>query len=66
MAKITDDPKVADAIEKAAAKARKTAIAECVAALKPHTEANKEVTDKPVKLAVANVLKGITADLRAL
>lgn len=34
MAKITDDPKVAEAIEKASSKARKTAIADAVRTLK--------------------------------
>jgi len=66
MAKITDDPKVADAIAKAEAKARKTALAEAFGTLKPHTEANKGNTDKATKLAVGNLLKAVAADLRAL
>lgn len=64
MAKLLDDPKVAELVSKECARAVKVESKRILDIVKACGEVNKEEEDKPVKKAVAAVLKEMVAQIK--
>lgn len=64
MSKLLEDPKVAALVAKHEAAATKAATKAAIEVVKAAIEDNKDVEDKVVKKAVAEVLKGIVASIK--
>ena len=64
MAKLTDDPRVAEAIEKAEARGAKTELKRINSILADVGTENKETPDKVAKKAAADTLKEIKRRIR--